>query len=91
VIGVGASTPLMEYRSAVAIIFPSSFVVFDVAQNPPNENLMAFVVDPTNQSATIAAYIKNDTLPNLVRTVPSLSDIQKVPPLRFLSNRVASR
>jgi hypothetical protein len=62
-----------------------------VTQNPPNENLMAFVVDPANQSAMIAAYIENDTLPNLVCAVPSLPDIQKVPPLRFLGNRVPSR
>jgi hypothetical protein len=52
---------------------------------------MAFVVDPANQSAMIATYIKNDTFPNLVRAVPGLSDIQKVPPLCLLSNRVPGR
>jgi len=61
VIGRGAGKPLILYFSIpIAVIFPFLLVVIGVAQNVPNENLLAPIIDPGNQTALVVADVEND-------------------------------
>jgi hypothetical protein len=65
----------------VAIIFPSAFVVLDVAQNVQDENLVTPEVDERNQAAPIVADIEDDARPDEIGALPRLAHIGKVMPI----------
>jgi hypothetical protein len=73
VIGRGAGKPLILYFSiAIAVIFPFLLVVIGMAQNVPNENLLALVADPGNQPTPVVADVENNATPNAIRVLPAL-------------------
>jgi hypothetical protein len=72
----------MSFSITFTVILPTLLPVLRVTQNMQDKNLVAPIIDVSDQPAFVVADVKNHANSNVVRVPPAALDVPKVLPIR---------